>query len=262
MRHLGTRIILVFAAALLAACATVADVQRASDLIRTDNELTRLLLEVRPSDPAGATLSLVSLANHAEHEASALKDAQKLDAIAYYRIAATAYWRSGDPNVASALFNSAQAGTELCTELGEKAPDRDCLFLRLVIPFAGLEAVANDNGLWSRIEEVTLADGASDEEIQTMSLIFESLSTAKPVVEKILAVGEDDRLLTHPGMREYYCTNARKAIGFYDPTAGIFVAKVKEFEAAFPEDASLGISLETARALREPQLAVPEFCAE
>ena len=45
MKSLRKRLMIGAVVFLLAGCATVNDVQRASDLIRTDNELTRLLVE-------------------------------------------------------------------------------------------------------------------------------------------------------------------------------------------------------------------------
>ena len=95
-KHMNRAIIgiIVF---LLAGCVSVQDVRRATNLIRTDNELTRLLVEVRPDDQAGAEAYLIGLASDAEQEADALVAAQgnQADAIAYYRIASTAYWKSG-----------------------------------------------------------------------------------------------------------------------------------------------------------------------
>ena len=98
----------VFFFLLLVSCATVEDVQRATDLIRTDNELTRLLDEVRPGDQTGVATDLIALATHAKGEADSLKSerGRVLDAIAYYRIAATAYWRSGRSEVVNDLPNS------------------------------------------------------------------------------------------------------------------------------------------------------------
>jgi len=249
---------------LLMGCATVKDIQRSTDLIRTDNELTRLLVEVRPSDQERAAIYLTVLANHAEREADALKvnEGKKPDAIAYYRIAATAYWRSGNPKVVNNLFKAANNGTDLCTQLGKNAPDRDCLFLRLVIPFAGLESNANGKGLSGLLESVDFNDSEeTPDEIETMREIRESLTQAKPLVQKILVVGEDDRLLSHPGMREYYCDNAKKAFGYYDSTAGVFITKVKEFHANFTDNMPpLGITIDDARTIRKLEKVVPSFC--
>jgi hypothetical protein len=249
---------------LLVCCATVEDVQRATNLIRTDNELTRLLVEVRPSDQVAAATYLTGLANHAEGEADALKDNQgKIpDAIAYYRIASTAYWRSGNLNVVNKLFEAANKGIDLCAKLGENAPDRDCLFLRLVIPFAGLESNANGKGLSGLLDRVDFNDrNAIPDEIKTMGEIRESLIQAKPLVEKIFVVGEDDRLLSHPGMREYYCDNAIKAFGYYDSTAGVFETKVMEFHDNFIDNTpSLGITLDAASKIRKLKKNVPSFC--
>lgn len=264
MKKFTIRFIIGISVFLLVGCATAEDVRRASDLIRTDIELARILEEVRPVDQITSEMDLINLANHAKAEADALKGNQSKfpDAIAYYRIAATAYWRSGRPEVVNGLFETSNSGTDLCNNLGDRAPDRDCLFLRLVIPFAGLESIAKEKGLSGLLQKVDFNDGsAQPAEIQTMQEIRQSLQKTKPLVQKILVIGVDDSLLSHPGMREYYCDNTKKAVGFYDSTAGIFVTKVKEFHAEFPDHAPpLGITLNEARGLRKLDRDIPSFC--
>lgn len=249
---------------LLASCATVEDIRRATDLIRTDNELTRLLVEVRPGDKLGAATYLTGLATHAKDEADALKSTPSKipDAIAYYRIAATAYWRSGNPDVANALFNVSNSGNDLCAQLGDKAPNRDCLFLMLVIPFAGLESNANGKGLSGLIKKVDFRDRiASTEEIAAMKEIRGSLNEAKSLVEKIYKVGADNRLSTHPGMSKYYCDNLKKAYNFYDSNAAVYVAKVAEYFEHIPSNTPpLGITLEEAKKLRMEEKEKPSLC--
>jgi hypothetical protein len=245
---------------LLVGCATVEDVRRASDLVRTDNELNRILEKTRPVDKITSEIDLINLATHAKGEADALKTNQDKfpEAIAYYRIASTAYWRSGKPEVVNALFETSNSGTDLCNKLGDKAPDRDCLFLRLVIPFAGLESSAK-SGL---LDSVNFTDGnASPDEIRTMREVRESLIQSKRLVQKILVIGEDDRLLSHPGMRDYYCDNAKEAFDYYDRVAAVFASQVKDFEATFTNNtASLGITLNEARGLRNLEKDIPLFC--
>jgi hypothetical protein len=204
------------------------------------------------------------LATHAKSEANALSgDRDKLpDAIAYYRIAATAYWRSGRPEVVNDLFEVTDKGTKLCTDLGKNAPDRDCLFLQLVIPFAGLESNVKNTGLSNLLNGVNFNDGsATPDEIATMGKVRESLIQVKPLIEKILTVGKDNRYLSHPGMREYYCENANKAFDYYDRTASLFLTKVTEFYKNFPSNSpSLGITIDEARGIRDLKGGVPGFC--
>jgi hypothetical protein len=257
MRHVRFRLIISILVVLLAGCATVKDVQRASDIIRSDNDLARIVQEVRPFDKISAKTELTQLAFHAKSEADAIK-AQKgkfLDAIAYYRIAATAFWKSGNPQVANQLFEVTDTGSGLCTQLGDKAPDRDCLFLRLVIPFAGLEAEANEKGLSKLLAGVNFGDAAgTDEEIKTMKQIQTSLSHAQSLVQKIFEIEADERLVTHPGMVQYYCENAWEAAGFYLAVAAVFETKVLEYQANIGDD-QLSITADDAKKLRN---LVPE----
>jgi len=264
MKRLTTQFIIAMTVFLLAGCATVQDVQRATDLIRTDNELTRLLVEVRPSNQAGAATYLSGLAAHAKGEAETLKSDQSRwpDAIAYYRIAATAYWRSGKSDVVNDLFEVTDSATKLCAQLGDKAPDRDCLFLQLVIPFAGLESSAKNPDLSELLDSVNFNDNQStNAEIKTMAEIRNSLAQTKPLVIKILGVGKDSSLLTHPGMREYYCDNAKKAFDYYDLNASLFGTNVEEFHENFPNHTPpLGITGPEAEKLRELGVKFPPIC--
>ncbi len=264
MKKFAVLFIDCFLILLLVCCATVEDVQRATDLIRTDNELTRLLIEVRPSDQEGAATYLSGLATHAKSEADALKDDQTRapTAIAYYRIAATAYWRSGRSDVVSDLFEVTDNGTKLCAGLDQNAPDRDCLFLQLVIPFAGLESNLKKTDPSVLLAKAEFNDGRADsDETEAMAAIHESLIQNRRLVQKILAVGESDRFLSHPGMREYYCENSKKALKKFDLAAGVFATKVREFHDNVPNSTTLlNITLDKVRELRKLEKDLPSFC--
>jgi hypothetical protein len=251
---------------LIVCCASVEDVRRSSDLIRTDNELARILEDVRPADRLSSEVEvkLVVLAEHAKSEAEDLKGDQGtiLDAIAYYRIAATAYWRSEKSEVVNDLFEVTDNGTQLCTDLGPNAPDRDCLFLQLVIPFAGLESIEDNSKLSTLLPKVNFTDGSAEsDEIESMVIIHDSLIQTKRLVQKILAVGKDSRLLSHPGMRVYYCTNAKKALNYFDPKASLFITKVSEFHDKFPNNTPpLNITVDEAIELRKLENDSLSFC--
>ena len=73
MKKFTIRFIIGISVFLLVGCATAEDVRRASDLIRTDNELARILEEVRPVDQITSEMDLINLANHAKAEADFAK---------------------------------------------------------------------------------------------------------------------------------------------------------------------------------------------
>ena len=247
----------------LAACATVEDVTQASDLIATDNELTRLLAELRPDDQAGASSELAGLAATAQYQADALRDTPaKADAIAYYRIAATAYWRSGNPDVTTDLFASTNAGNQLCTELGSEAPERDCLYLQLIIPFAGVETKAASDGVAELLDSVDFNDGdASSGDIENMNAVRDSLAATKPALEKILAMGSDESLQNHQSMQTYYCDNTQKMVNdYFVPNASLLATKVREFKNVPEPRQDLGFSLDDARKLKKLSPSMPAFC--
>ena len=264
MKNSNIRFVVPFLVIFLLGCATAKDVQLATDLIRTDNELTRLLVEVRPGDTESAAVYLSGLAVQAKKEADELNGVpgKERDAIAYYRIAATAYWRSGMTEDVNPLFEVVEKGSQLCIGLKDQAPDRDCLFLRLVIPFAGLEAKAEEKDLSKLLDDVNFNDNRrTEKEIETMQEISTSLNQSKPLVQKIFNEGADERFKSHSGMRAYYCNNAKKAKDYYFPVAALFGTKVREFDQNLSDSSPpLGITVESADSLIIPDSEFPSFC--
>ncbi|WP_321491918.1 hypothetical protein [uncultured Desulfobacter sp.] len=192
MKNINNIIRIVIILFFVEGCATVKDIQRSTDLIRTDNELARIIHDERPvqGTEKGAELSI--LGDHAKTQADHLKEerATILDAIAYYRIASTAYWQSLEEDTVKKFFEAADAGKELCHKLDNDVPDRDCLFLQLVIPFAGLESENNTMRPQELLSKVDFNDGeASDEELAHMNTIYASLKRSKQLLDHILSVG-------------------------------------------------------------------------
>lgn len=267
MRNHLTKFVLGITFLTLLGCATTTDIQRATDLIRTDNELTQLLVEVRPNDLEGSATYLVGIATHAKTEAESLKGIQgkEADAVAYYRIAATAYWKSGNLDVANDLFETSENGSKLCAALGEAAPDRDCMFLQLVIPFAGLESLASElNSEEERLSEISFYDSqATEAEIKIMQKTFVKLNNARKLTTMIYDAGKDNQLLTHQSMKDYYCTNVKKADDYYSGNSGLFLAKVKDYYQGKPGPASappLDLTIDQARGLKIDEGNLPEVC--
>lgn len=267
MQKLLSKLVLVLVVISMVGCVTIRDIQRGTDIIRTDNELARILKGEERLDPRiSKRVELIQIGDHAKKEGDALKkvSSEALDALAYYRIAATAYWKSNDPDIASRLFAVHDNGIEICNAMGANAPDRDCLFLQLVIPFAGFESFIKKNKISTLLGDVSFSDGAaSAEDIETMNKVGTLLNELKPRVESILAIGKDKRLLTHPGMHEYYCDNAKKAMSVFKGRTGTFESKVFQFESSFPNhDPALETSLEQVQTLSKLENELPASCSE
>ena len=265
MRKCLSKLVLGFIVVSVVGCATVKDVQRGTDIIRTDNDLARILDEKQLDPKISFRDELTQIGDHAKKEGDALRQLSNkaLDALAYYRIAATAYWKSNNPHVTNRLFAVHDNGIEICSALGDSAPDRDCLFLQLVIPFAGLESFTNEKQISALLDKVVFSDGtATAEEIETMNKVGVFLRQVKPRVESILAIGKDEHLLSHPGMHDYYCENANKAKDFFDGRTGTYKSKVFQFENAFPNhDTPLEMSLEQVEGLRTLKNELPASCS-
>lgn len=245
-------------------CATVKDVQRGTDIIRTDNELARILQGDKIDPKISTSAELMQIGDHAKKEGDALRKtpAKALDAVAYYRIAATAYWKSQSTEVTNHLFATVNHGIETCNTLGDRAPDRDCQYLSLVIPFASLESISNEKRINNLLNKVDFSDGsATTDEIQTMNKIAGFLQQIKPLVESILDSGADERLLSHPGMNAYYCEQAKKAFNYFDTRAAGYIRKASLFEKEFPgQGLILEKSLENVQKLRQLDNEIPASC--
>jgi len=78
-------------------------------------------------------LSLKTLASDATEQAQ--KEENVLNQIAFYRIATTAAWQAGDPDVVS----YGEGGRKLCTDENFKRAPRDCGMLLVIPVFAGVD---------------------------------------------------------------------------------------------------------------------------
>jgi hypothetical protein len=261
LRSIVTGIIIIS----LSGCATVQDVQRGTDIIRTDNELARLLQGKQVDPVIEIPDELIQIGDHARKEGNELKNktGKALDAISYYRIASTAYWKSKSTDVTNHLFDTVNSGIEICNSMGDNAPDRDCLYLQFVIPLAALESIANEGQINKLLEDVDFSDGsATTEEIQIMDNIANLLEKIKPLVENILDRGADERLLSHSGINTYYCKNAEIAVRFFNNRVAGYIRKANLFKESFTDpNPKLKMSVEQAQKLSIPKFQLP-FCVK
>ena len=161
------------------------------------------------------------------------------------------------------LFDSVNSGIELCNSMGDNAPDRDCLYLQFVIPFAGLESISNNGLINKSLEKVNFSDGsATTEELKTMDTIVGLLEEIKLQVEIILKSGADERLLSHSGMNTYYCENAKKAVKFFNSRVAGYIRKANIFEKSFNDsNLKLKMSVKSAQTLTIPEDNLPKSCS-
>lgn len=264
MQKIINKLVVVFFVVSIFGCATVRDVQRGTDIIRTDSELARILKGEQLDPDLSPSTELTQIGDHGKKEGDTLKNKfdKALDAIAYYRIAATAYWKSQNPNTIDNLFAAVNSGIETCIALGDKAPDRDCLYLQLVIPFAGLESATSKKRINDLLDEVNFTDDtATKTEIAAMNKAAVYLRQVKPQVESILSVGMNERMLSHPSMTDYYCRNARAAMRFFDSRTAGYTTKAFQFKNSFPDhDPPLEMPHEGIQHLREFALKLPLLC--
>ncbi len=212
-------------------CATVEDVNKTSDMLRLDNELTAII-----NGQDSSNMSLDDIASEAINHAEQEKNAQnKVTAISYYRIAATALWQSDSSNSSQKLWATASEGETLCNELGENAPDRDCLYLKLVTRFAAIEEAAAGRDYDTELNGVTFTDGSSPTEINTLDEAAKYLRTIKSPTDQVIEYGSEPALVTHVQLRKYYCQNIKQIHQHYRNTGALLLTKTRGFYVNTPE---------------------------
>ena len=218
-------------AGLLVGCGSLTDVRNANRLLKADHELAQLVAtkESKPVTRLAGTVDLsvrnqlLLVGDDALRQATRLEEeggvARRLEAVSWYRIAATAYWQSGEESVTDEMFQAAQRGRTLCASLGERAPDRDAFFLKLVIPFAAFEASAesSDQGLSQDLSDVDFGDDLETvEEIRILTDAYDWLNTMRVVLQQIGEPENDPVLTRHPSLKAYFDDNHAAAQEFYE----------------------------------------------
>ncbi len=244
----------------LSACATVNDVRRASDMIRLDNELARVLTSKDALDDR--PMNLESIANEAIDQAEKVKDTEnKLDAISFYRIAATAFWKSNSSEASGSLMATVNEGEQLCAQMAGNAPDRDCIFMKLILPFAGIESATSGRKYDEELGGLDFIDGSNPEEVALLDEAATYLHTIKKATEKVSEYGSEPALTTHTELRKYYCRNMRKVRKNYENTVAELLTQTKSFytysPGSFPKPVNDVAMIEK---IKELSKKAPEVC--
>lgn len=240
-------------------CATVNDVRQASQLIHTDNQLAALLAARSDKHHVVAQAELVSLGEDARKQAETLEldPSAKREAIAYYRIAATAFWQSGSSEAVDRMFGTVANGRALCESMpATKVPDRDYLFLKLLLPLAAFEASARaDAGQADALEQVDFTDQENTaSELETLKAVFRYLQAQKRLIREVDSLRDDRSLAGHTGMQAYYEENSRRIHQDFEGLAGVLLEALDSLERHFPAHSELlkqdGLDQDSARLLR------------
>jgi hypothetical protein len=122
--------------------------------------------------------------------------------------------------------------------------------------------MVNKENISRKLEKVNFNDGrATDLEIKLMTEIRDALLKIKPLVENALTVPTEELTRLSPTLKEYYCTNLKRAFNYYDIESSVFTTMVKEYDINFPDHVPpLGITVEEARDIRRLGQNIPEIC--
>lgn len=221
---------------LLCGCATVDDIRRASSLIQLDNDLTSILnnSKLTGTDEANARLEII--ANDAEKNAQSNAEAGRdYEAIAFYRIAATARWQQQNETNTQAFVNSVNSALNLCSKLEGQdiAPDRDCLYLKLVLPFKAYERLALE------VQDIELINFTNnietDVEVVTLNDTYLKMEALYGLTARLYTLAPKDIINDHTGMKNYYCEETQRLYDFYKNKWITMEQQVAAFEQYKPQ---------------------------
>jgi hypothetical protein len=131
----------------LMSCVSTEDFYAANDINKMDNNLTTLLVKAINSNNTNEKHEIAFTAALAHDSGDSMAEQGKAKlAIAYYRIAAIAYWQDdidANDNQLIAVMDASQA---LCKSLQSdgKAPDRDCFVIQLTLLLEVIEQKFED----------------------------------------------------------------------------------------------------------------------
>jgi len=218
---------------LLTACATTEDIKRSSSLIRMDNQMNTILQDtsIRASDEGKAKLAVIA----SDAKEQAVKSTSKNDAIAFYRLAATAEWQQQDATSINDLATTVNSGLNVCESMKEDKPDRDCFLLKMVLPFHAFEI--NTYDFTNQLTRINFSDSvSSDTEVTTLNGAYSKTEQFYSILMRMYNIDSEDKamLADHPSLKNYFCTESQKVFLFYSSQWGPVNAKTSEFESNSP----------------------------
>ncbi|MGL1956250.1 MAG: hypothetical protein OCD00_02880 [Colwellia sp.] len=250
MNFITKTIAAFFISITLTACVTLKEVQQSTDLLNTEQHLNQVLT----SKGKNLKSELAIIAVHAVTQADELvkKEKYKSFAISYYRIAATAYWQAKETSSVNDLFKVANSGQKACGSLEEKAPDRDCLFLYLVLPFASMEEISKNHDFDFLNQGEQYGVGSDWSLLQSkLNAAQQSLQNMNMIVGKVIDIGHTRKNLIsgHNTLKQYYCENAKEAKTHLNSLGNTLLLHTQQF-LKNPKEVKLHLSSNKVASLR------------
>ena len=275
-------VLAVIAILILSGCATINDVNRAAKLNRMDSNIPLLVSATKNQDPnkkhlvAQARAELRQMNKESMQlaaEANGSDSLQKAQAIAFYRLAATAAWQSRGENVMAEVFDAATSGQKICAEMTTFRPDRDCFYLATVPTYVAADSALRAPELESMDKDSVkndLANGnLSGNTLEIYEGVWDSLKFIRAnVLEASLLTGDDNEMLKdHPDLRTYFCNQIGTVISAYRgyrstfrSNLNLFIIKKQQENISDALLTTLDISDDIYRELGEYQPNQPEIC--
>lgn len=209
----------------ISSCVSTEEAQESETLVDINSQLIELLKEADLSGNSSEKPALASFADKAYAKAKALEGKQQSKlALGFYQVASQAYWRDDIASNNVLIFDIAGTVEELCTELGEQAPDRDCFVSPLIEHLANIEIITINPGLTLRGTDPSKTEVATSRDL-LLSLGQKSSDQALHLNGALTnlmnyAVVNQPILGNHPGLKGYVCSNLVSVFDVY--VRGVF----------------------------------------
>lgn len=197
---------------LLASCLSNNGVQQSNDLVDINEQLTELLAQADLASNRSEKPILGQFASKVHAKANELAQQQQTAlAIGFYQAASQAYWRDDIAQNNSAIFEISNKVKELCAQLGDQAPDRDCFISPLMEHIASVDMITFN-------PELSIQGGEASEEMAARSRTLlldlgkksnDQVGFANGALTNLFNYAAENQsiLSEHPELNTYICSN-------------------------------------------------------
>jgi hypothetical protein len=209
----------------ISSCVSTDEAQDSENLVDINGQLAELLIQADANNNRSEKPEIESFAVKAYTKAKELEGQQQVKlALGFYQAASQAFWRDDIAANNASIFEIAEKVEQLCADLGDQAPDRDCFVSPLIEHIASVDmitfnpkltlpgtGVSESMALSSRALLLDLGKKSNDE-----------VGFANGALTNLMnyAVANQSVLNNHPELNVYVCSNLVSVFGTY--VRGVF----------------------------------------
>lgn len=126
----------------ISSCVSTEEAHDSENLVDINGQLAELLIQADANNNRSEKPAIESFAVNAYTKAKELEGQQELKlALGFYQAASQAYWRDDIAANNASIFEIAEKVEQLCADLGDQAPDRDCFVSPLIEHIASVDMI-------------------------------------------------------------------------------------------------------------------------